>query len=222
MKPSPSKSAKTAGKKRGHDEAAGAAAGAAPPMSPPRPDPSREWKKSKMKTEDLLALLNSGFIREKEMDSWRAVAGDPYPMEKSEDEIPMFARFAEHGVALQASDFFKGFWPARYVGFGAADELLGQVLFRGNLLLAEVVDEGLPPVHVDHHDLLSSQWVRWDSGRWRRLRDGWRVKLVNEDTCWYLSAGGSKLRQDVCCNIVVADDVVELETIELVLELADF
>jgi hypothetical protein len=69
MKPSPSKSAKTAGKKRGREEAVVAAAGAAPPMSPPRPDPSREWKKSKMKTEDLLALLNSGFIREKEMDS---------------------------------------------------------------------------------------------------------------------------------------------------------
>jgi hypothetical protein len=77
-------------------------------MSPPRPDPSHEWKKSKTKTEDLLALLNSGFIREKEMDSWRAAAGDPYPMEKSEDEIPMFARFAERGLALPASDFFKG------------------------------------------------------------------------------------------------------------------
>jgi hypothetical protein len=95
MKPSPSKSVKTAGKKRGHDEATGAAARAAPPMSPPRPDPSREWKKSKTKTEDLLALLNSGFIREKEVDLWRAAAGDPYPMEKTEDEIPMFARFAE-------------------------------------------------------------------------------------------------------------------------------
>jgi hypothetical protein len=108
MKPSPSKTAKTAGKKRGYDEAAGAAAGAAPPISPPRLDPSREWKKSKMKTEDLLALLNSGFIREKEVDSWRAAAGDPYPMEKSEDEIPMFASFAERGLALPASDFFKG------------------------------------------------------------------------------------------------------------------
>jgi hypothetical protein len=108
MKPSPSKTAKTAGKKRGRDEAAVAAAGAVPPMSPPRPDPSREWKKSKTKTEDLLALLNSGFICEKEMDSWRAAAGDPYPMEKSEDEIPMFARFAERGLALPASDFFKG------------------------------------------------------------------------------------------------------------------
>jgi hypothetical protein len=108
------------------------------------------------------------------------------------------------------------------VGLGAADELLGQVLVRGNLLLIEVVDEGLPLVHVDHHDLLASRRVRWDSGRWRRLRDGWRVKLVDEDSRWYLSASRTKLRQDVHCNVVVTDDVVELETIELVLELLDF
>jgi hypothetical protein len=63
MKPSPSKTTKATGwKKRSRDEAAGSAAAAAPPMSPPRPDPNREWKKSKAKTEDLLALLNSGFI----------------------------------------------------------------------------------------------------------------------------------------------------------------
>jgi hypothetical protein len=43
------------------------------------------------------------------------------------------------------------------VGLGAADELLGQVLVRGNLLLVEVVDEGLPLVHIDHHDLLASR-----------------------------------------------------------------
>jgi hypothetical protein len=47
-------------------------------MSPPRPDPNCEWKKSKAKTEDLLALLNSGFIWEKEVDMWRAAAGDQY------------------------------------------------------------------------------------------------------------------------------------------------
>jgi hypothetical protein len=46
------------------------------------------------------------------------------------------------------------------VGLGAADELLGQVLVRRNLMLAEVVDEGLPPVHVDHHDLLASRGMR--------------------------------------------------------------
>jgi hypothetical protein len=38
-------------------------------------------EKSKAKTEDLLALLNSGFHREKEVDMWRATAGDPYPIE---------------------------------------------------------------------------------------------------------------------------------------------
>jgi hypothetical protein len=108
------------------------------------------------------------------------------------------------------------------VGLGTADELLGQVLVRRNLLLAEVVDEGFPPIHIDHHDLLASRGMRWDSGRWHRLRDGWRVKLVDEDTRWYLSVSRDKLRQDVRCNVVVADDVVELETIELVLELADF
>jgi hypothetical protein len=39
---------------------------------------------------------------------WRATAGDPYPMEKNPDEIPMFTRFAERRLFLPASDFFKG------------------------------------------------------------------------------------------------------------------
>jgi hypothetical protein len=66
MKTSPSKALKTAGgKKRSHKEAAGSVAGTSPPVSPPRPDPNREWKKSKANTEDLLALLNSGFLRRK-------------------------------------------------------------------------------------------------------------------------------------------------------------
>jgi hypothetical protein len=99
--------------------------------------------------------------------------------------------------------------------------LLGQVFVCGNLLLADVVDEGLSPVHIYHHDLLAGWMRRWDSGRGRRVRDGWRVKLVDEDTHWYLSASRTKLRQDVRCNIVVADDVMELETIEFVLELVD-
>jgi hypothetical protein len=97
-----------AGKKRGRKEDAAAATGVAPPMSPRRADPSREWKKSKVKTEDLRALLNSGFIWEKEVDMWRAAAGDPYPMEKAEDEIPMFARFVERGLALPAKRFLQG------------------------------------------------------------------------------------------------------------------
>jgi hypothetical protein len=109
MKSSPSKSMRTgARKKRSRDEAAGSAQGSTPPTSPPRPNPNKERKKSKAKTEDLLALVNSGFLREKEMDMWRAAAGDPYPMEKNPDEISMFTRFVERGLALLASDFFKG------------------------------------------------------------------------------------------------------------------
>jgi hypothetical protein len=95
MKPSPSKSMKTTGgKKWSREEAVGSATGTSPPVSPPRPNPNQEWKKSKAKTEDLLALLNSGFLREKEVDMWRAAARDPYPMEKNPDEITMFTRFA--------------------------------------------------------------------------------------------------------------------------------
>jgi hypothetical protein len=109
MKPSPSKSMKTAGgKKRSREDAAGSAGGSTPPVSPPRPNPNKEWKKSKAKTEDLLALLNNRFLREKEVDMWRDAAGDPYPMEKNPDEIPMFTRFVERGLALPASNFFKG------------------------------------------------------------------------------------------------------------------
>jgi hypothetical protein len=109
MKPSPSKTTKAAGgKKRGREEATGSAAGTLLLVSSPRPDPNCEWKKSKEKTEDLLALLNNGFLREKEVDMWRAAVGDPYLMEKNEDEIPMFARFAERGLSLPASNFFKG------------------------------------------------------------------------------------------------------------------
>jgi hypothetical protein len=109
MKPSPSTTTKAAGrKKRGREEAAGSAAGTSPPVSPPRPDPNREWKKSKAKTEDLLALLNSAFLREKEVDMSRAAAGDLYHMEKNPNEIPMFAQFAKRGRSLPASDFFKG------------------------------------------------------------------------------------------------------------------
>jgi hypothetical protein len=72
MKPSPSKSLKTAGgKKRSREEATGSVVGSSPSVSPPRPNPNQEWKKSKAKTKDLLALLNNGFLREKEVDMWR-------------------------------------------------------------------------------------------------------------------------------------------------------
>jgi hypothetical protein len=109
MKASPSEGSKTGGgKKRSRSKSEGSAQESSPPTSPAHPNPTKEWKKSKLKTEDLLALVNSGFLREKEMDLWHAATGDPYPMEKNLDEVPMFARFVERGLALPASDFFKG------------------------------------------------------------------------------------------------------------------
>jgi hypothetical protein len=109
MKPYLSKGSKAgAGEKRSRSEVQRSAQGSSPPTSPLHPNPAKEWKKSKMKTEDLLALVNNGFLREKEMDMWRAAAGDPYPMEKNPDEVSMFARFVKRELALPASDLFKG------------------------------------------------------------------------------------------------------------------
>jgi hypothetical protein len=68
MKATPYKGSKTGeGKKRPRSEAEGSAQESSPPASP-HPNPAKEWKISKLKTEDLLALVNSGFLREKEMD----------------------------------------------------------------------------------------------------------------------------------------------------------
>jgi hypothetical protein len=114
MKSSPAKSMKTgAAKKRTRSEAEDVGQESSSP-STPHPNPAKEWKKAKLKTEDLLALVNNGFLREKEMDLWRAAIGDPYLMEKNLDEIPMFTRFVERGLALPTTDFFKGM--LRYYG----------------------------------------------------------------------------------------------------------
>jgi hypothetical protein len=69
MKPSPSKGSKASGgKKRSRSDSEGSAQESSPPTSPPHPNPAKEWKKSKLKTEDLLPLVNSGFLREKVKD----------------------------------------------------------------------------------------------------------------------------------------------------------
>jgi hypothetical protein len=106
MMASPSKGSKAGGKKRSRSESEGFSQESSPPTSP-HPNPAKEWKKSKLKMEDLLALVNSGFLREKEMDLWRPTAGDTYSMEKNPYVVPMFARFVERGLAVPTNDFFK-------------------------------------------------------------------------------------------------------------------
>jgi hypothetical protein len=73
MKPLPSKSLKTTGrKKRSREEAARSAEVSTPPVSPPHPNPNKEWKKSKAKTEDLLARSTADFFGRK-----RSTCGAP-------------------------------------------------------------------------------------------------------------------------------------------------
>jgi hypothetical protein len=59
-------------------------------------------------------------------------------------------------------------------------------------------------------------------GRGHRLRDGWCMKFVDKHSNGYLRASSTMLRQDVRCNVVVVDYLMELKTIKLVLEFADF
>jgi hypothetical protein len=100
------KSTKTgASKKRSRKEASDVGQSSSRPAPP---NLENEWKKVKLKTKDILALVNGGFLQKKEMDLWRAATGDPYPMEKNPDEIPMSVQFVERRLALPASDVFKG------------------------------------------------------------------------------------------------------------------
>jgi Tfp pilus assembly pilus retraction ATPase PilT len=48
------------------------------------------------------------------------------------------------------------------------------------------------------------------------------MKYVDEDSDRYLCASRTKLRQDARCDVIVVDDMMELETIELVLDLENF
>jgi hypothetical protein len=114
-------------------------------------------------------------------------------MDLLEDVLAFFSGNALHEYSRSGAPPVE-LVPDQDVGLGPADELLSQVFVHGNLQLANVVDEGLSLVHIDHHDLLASWQTRWVSSRRHRLRDGWRVKLVDEDTRWYLSASRTKLR----------------------------
>jgi hypothetical protein len=103
MKAPPSKA--QASRKRSREEKGGAG------QSSSRPAPSnssKEWKKLKLKAKDILTLVNNGFLREKVVDGWNVATGDAYQMEKNPNEILMFSHFIEPGLALPASEFFRG------------------------------------------------------------------------------------------------------------------
>jgi hypothetical protein len=82
------------------------------------------------------------------------VAADAF-MDLLQDVLAFFSGNALHEYSRSGAPLVE-LVPDKYVGLGPADELLSQVFVRGNLLLVNVVDEGLLPVHIDHHDLLAS------------------------------------------------------------------
>jgi hypothetical protein len=51
-------------KKRSHDEAGYAGQSSSSPPSSPCPNLAKEWKKAKLRTEDLPALVNNRFLGE--------------------------------------------------------------------------------------------------------------------------------------------------------------
>jgi energy-converting hydrogenase A subunit M len=84
------------------------------------------------------------------------------------DVLALISRYALHAYSRSSTPHVE-LVPDYYVGLGSADELLSLVLVGGNLLLADIVNEGLSLVHVDHHDLLTKLRRHRVSGRWRRL-----------------------------------------------------
>jgi hypothetical protein len=91
-----------ASKKRSHDEAGDASQPSSLPSSFPRLNSANEWKKAKLMTEDLLALVNSGFLCEREIDLWRTTTREYLGLDPNgifHDSI--FVHFCEEFVGIK-------------------------------------------------------------------------------------------------------------------------
>ncbi|KAG2563076.1 hypothetical protein PVAP13_8KG361201 [Panicum virgatum] len=71
-------------------------------------DPSGEWSCSKCSRNILLNLVAEGLLQSQDLVKWHHSFRQRYPQENV-DEIVMFYHFVKRGLALLASDFFRGF-----------------------------------------------------------------------------------------------------------------
>jgi hypothetical protein len=69
--------------------------------------PSGEWTHSKCSLNELNRLVSEGLLQDKNLVNWHPSFRDPFPMENIE-EIVTFYHFAERGLALPSSSFFRG------------------------------------------------------------------------------------------------------------------
>jgi hypothetical protein len=96
------------GKKRSRSESEGSSHESSPPTSPPHPNPTKEWKNSKLKMEDLLALVNSGFLRKRRWICGALSLVTRIQWRKIQMKSRCSARFVERRLVVPTSDFFKG------------------------------------------------------------------------------------------------------------------
>jgi hypothetical protein len=66
-----------------------------------------DWTYSKCSRNDLLRLVSKGLLQEKNVVQWRLTFRQSYPQENVA-KIILFQHFVERGLALPASDFFRG------------------------------------------------------------------------------------------------------------------
>jgi hypothetical protein len=66
-----------------------------------------EWTYGKCSSNDLNRLVSEGLLQDKNLVNWRPYFREPFPMENV-DEIFTFYHFAEWGLALPSSSFFRG------------------------------------------------------------------------------------------------------------------
>lgn len=61
-----------------------------------------------MKEAEIQALVDAKLLQERVVVGWRCAVNNPWMFEEHPQEMVIFARFVECGLALPTSDFFRG------------------------------------------------------------------------------------------------------------------
>jgi hypothetical protein len=89
-------------------------------------------------------------------------------------------------------------------------------------LIPDEVDKSLSLVLTQRHNLPIGLLRTHISGYlWQRL-DGWLLEFLDKDSRWNLSTCGPQLGQNICANIVLSKQVMNLQARKFVFQLAHF
>jgi len=105
---------------------------------------------------------------------------------------------------------------------GSACKLLVLLSFWVAFVVLDEVDNGGAPIGVESQNLLPYGLDQVGlCGRFLFNLHRWAVECLNEHAGWYDESLGSEFGRGICCDVVVAGDVVELQAIEFAFELPD-